>query len=307
MISTSENTSVRFPSGHKEILSGEVMGRLSEKVENADSHDATHVSIKDHARHRNANLAKQVNKLNDMVAEYASRADSLSQGQSEEFAPCDVFRISLQPGNAALHLLYDIQEEAAKRIAHRLHDESAQILATVYLELADIARKSSGAIVGKINKVVAHLDEVSEQLRRLSHELRPLILDQLGLMPALNFLAAGVRKRAGISVVVSGSINMRLDKKIETVLYRVVQEALANVVRHAGATHVKVTLWIENGKVCCTVTDNGTGFKVPEASSGEFHGLGLVGIHERLAMLKGNCKIVSSWGKGMELQMEVPI
>lgn len=225
----------------------------------------------------------------------------------EELYVSEGYRISLLPGSSPLRMLYDIQEEVARRLALRLHDESAQLLATAYLELADIARDCPDAIVGKINKVVARLDDVCEQLRRLSHELRPLILDQLGLMPALQFLAGGVRSRSGLSVVVTGQAPKSLPKNLEIILYRVVQEALSNVVRHAGATQVTVTVDYTETTIRCSVKDNGIGLKPLSESSGEVHGLGLIGIHERVAAVDGNCRILSSWGKGLELQVEIPL
>jgi signal transduction histidine kinase len=210
-------------------------------------------------------------------------------------------------GNRALLKLYDVHEEVAKRIAHRLHDESAQMLAVIYLDLAEIARDAPENTVKKIDGVIRKLDEVCEQLRKLSHELRPLILDQFGLMPGLQVLADGVRKRSGLGVAVTGSIEESLPKTLETVLYRVVQEALSNVVRHAKASFVHVNLWKDQGIVHCTVTDNGNGFKVPDSNSAVFDGLGLVGIKERVAAQGGDFRIYSRSGKGTELHVEIPL
>lgn len=310
---SSENTFAKvnnIPSG---FIDSEVFDRSPVSLKTTSMSEVLRGTTKDNnKKYNDHSLKNQFINIDSLVDKYSSQTKSASLGitslvQGQETSPGDVFRINLKPDNTALHLLYEIQEEAAKRIAHRLHDESAQMLATVYLELAEIARDCSDLVNKKIEKVVAHLDEVSEQLRKLSHELRPIILDQLGLMPALQLLASGVRKRSGMTIAVSGSVEGKLAKNIETVLYRVVQEALSNVVRHAGATHVKVSLWIENKKVCCTVADNGIGFKVEKEKSSAFYGLGFVGIHERLAMLNGNCHIVSSWGKGMKLQIEVPL
>lgn len=203
--------------------------------------------------------------------------------------------------------LADVQEEVAKRIAQRLHDESAQMLAVVYMELAEIAHQSPEALGRKINGVVEHLDVLKEQLRQLSHELRPLILDQLGLMAALKQLAGGVQKRSGLKVDVAGSIPASLSPALETALYRIVQEALSNVVRHACATEVEVTLWMGEKTVHCSVSDDGIGFQMPEGIGGTVNGLGLIGINERVVALDGNCKIVSRSGKGTELLVEIPL
>lgn len=217
-------------------------------------------------------------------------------------------------GETALGAFCEAQEEAARRIAHRLHDESAQMLATIYLGLADIARDSPDSTARKVEQVVSQLDGVREQLRGLSHELSPPILDQLGLIPALQSLADGVSERSGLEIEVSGSITS-LPRLVGTVLYRVVQEALSNVVRHAKATQAVVRLSIENDKVFCTVIDDGIGIKMSgqhqAAVIGTIHGLvnglGLTGIHERVTALKGRCRISSSQNGGVELKVEIPL
>lgn len=217
-------------------------------------------------------------------------------------------------GATAMGAFCEAQEEAARRIAHRLHDESAQMLATIYLGLADIARDSPDSTARKIEQVVSQLDGVREQLRGLSHELSPPILDQLGLIPALQSLADGVSERSGLNIEVSGNIT-NLPRLVSAVLYRVVQEALSNVVRHAKATEAVVRLSIENEKVFCAVSDNGIGIKMSgqhqAAVIGTIHGLvnglGLAGIHERVTALKGRCCISSCQNGGVELKVEIPL
>lgn len=210
---------------------------------------------------------------------------------------------------------FEAQEEAARRIAHRLHDESAQILASVYLGLAEVTRDCPEPTTRKIERVVRQLDEVREQLRGLSHELSPPLLDQLGLIPALQSLANGVSDRSGLKIVVCGRIN-NLPRSIGTVLYRVVQEALSNVARHAKATEAVVRLSLKNNKVFCTVNDDGIGFKtlpqhqaaVVGCINGPVNGgLGLAGIHERVNALKGRCRLSSCRNGGMKLKVEIPL
>lgn len=225
----------------------------------------------------------------------------------EALSPFEMARLSSRDPNTALRRLYEVLEEESKRIAHILHDESAQMLATAYLELAEIARGAPKPVARKVQRVVAHLDEVREQLRQLSHELRPLILDQLGLLPALRFLANGVRKRSGLEVDVEGETAGRLSQAIETVLYRTVQEALNNVCRHARASRVEIRVWVERNSIHCTVRDNGVGFRVPDMKRGSFASLGLVGIQERVDALHGECRIISEPGKGTELQVAIPL
>ncbi len=209
-------------------------------------------------------------------------------------------------GETGSGAFYEAQEEAARRIAQRLHDESAQMLATIYLQLAAIAQDCPDGTVRKINLVVKQLDGVREQLRGMSHELSPPILDQLGLMPALQSLANGVSGRSGLKLMVSGHIP-DLPHLVGAVLYRVVQEALSNVVRHAEATEAVVKLAIENGKIYCSVTDNGVGFRPTAKHQKAVLGLGLAGIHERVTALNGRCEIASGPEGGLQLNVEIPL
>lgn len=225
----------------------------------------------------------------------------------ETLSPFEVSRLSSMDANSALRRLYDVLEEEAKRIAHVLHDDASQLLAVAYLELADIVRTSPGPVADRVGVVITHLDEIREQIRRLSHELRPLILDQLGLVPALNFLANGFTKRSKLEIVITGDTGGRLPQAIETVLYRCVQEALNNVNRHAHATRVDIKVWVEDECIHCVVRDNGVGFEVPEDRKRMFRGLGLVGIHERVGALHGECKLSSAPGEGTELHVVIPL
>lgn len=208
-----------------------------------------------------------------------------------------------------LNRLYEAQEEAGRRVAQRLHDDSAQMLATVYFELARISQDCPAETAEKINGVVKCLDEVCEQLRRLSHEIRPPILDQLGLVPALRFLADGLGRRSGLEIVVRDS-TVDIPPPIQFVLYRVVQEALSNVARHAWAAKAEVSLWVEQGSVHCIVSDDGVGFTMPENGSAAVPGLGLAGIYERVSALGGDCTIASCRRRGTqftELQVVIPL
>lgn len=229
----------------------------------------------------------------------------------ESMAPFEMMQVGNQESNAALRRLNGILEEEAKRIAHILHDEAAQLLASVYLELAEILREVPPTPVRvHVEHITAHLDQVREQLRQLSHELRPPILDQLGLMPALQFLADGFRKRTGLQVTIENALAIegRLPQGIETAFYRAVQEALNNVTRHARAQSAHVRVWVENKMVYCAIKDDGIGFSTPAKGADAIpHGLGLLGIQERIASLHGNFGVISIPGTGTELRISVPL
>jgi len=207
--------------------------------------------------------------------------------------------------NASFLRLYEVQDEVAKRIAYRLHDESAQMLAVIYLELENISRNAPENTVEKISGVVKKLDDLCDQLRQISHELRPVILDQFGLMAGLRFLADGIMKRSSLEVYVTGSLENQLSKPLQIVLYRVVQEALSNVVRHADASFADVKVWLETGSVHCTVTDNGKGILLDNSVLAVPLGLGLTSINERVAAIHGSCKIRTQRGKGTQLHIEI--
>lgn len=208
----------------------------------------------------------------------------------------------------ALRRLNETLEEEARRIAHALHDEAGQLLASVQLALEEVARTLAPPAGERLREVRRLLDLTEEQLRRLSHELRPTILDDLGLVPALEFLAGGVSARGGLRITVAGSWEGRLPALVETALYRSVQEALTNVTRHARATRVSVYLEREGEAIRCAVRDDGGGFDVPAALArrGE-RGLGLIGIRERVAALGGTLEILSSPGRGCELAITIPL
>src|SRR5207245_451950 len=121
----------------------------------------------------------------------------------------------------------------------------------------------------RLQKIRELLNETSEQLRRLSHELRPTILDDLGLLPAIEFLAGGVSKRTGLSITVEGSMEGRAGTSIETALYRIVQEALNNVTKHARATNVSVRLQHEARQMRCSIRAARVGFGAPRVVAGQ--------------------------------------
>jgi len=207
----------------------------------------------------------------------------------------------------ALRHLNEALEEEIKRIAHALHDEAGQLLASVHIGLAEVARELPPHVSRRLEDVRGLLTKIEEQLRHLSHELRPTILDDLGLRPALEFLADGVSRRTGLQILVEGAPGKRLAAPTETALYRIVQEALTNVTKHAQATRVTIRFAREGRVLRCTIRDNGTGFDVlaVQARRGA-RGLGLIGIQERLNAVGGTLNVISTLGSGAELVISVP-
>jgi len=207
----------------------------------------------------------------------------------------------------ALRHLNEALEEEVKRIAHALHDEAGQLLASVHIVLADITRDLPPSASQRLDEVRGLLNKIEEQLRHLSHELRPTILDDLGLHPALEFLADGVSKRTGLRIFVDGTPGTRLPPATETALYRIVQEALTNVTKHAQAGRVAITFAREGRFLRCSVHDDGAGLDAATLARRGRRGLGLLGIQERLNAVRGTLEIVSAPGRGTELLITVPV
>jgi PAS domain S-box-containing protein len=206
----------------------------------------------------------------------------------------------------ALRRLNERMEDEAKRIAHALHDEVSQLLGSVHLAIAECAQELPENKRKHLHPVKQLLGEIEDQIRGLSRELRPTVLDDLGLLPALEFLADGISKRNGIMITVRGSVSEQLPPAAATTLYRVAQEALTNVMRHAHATCAFVEVVQESDAIRCSIRDDGVGFDVPEILSrrGE-RGLGLIGIRERVSALGGFLAIHSTPGQGTELVVTI--
>jgi two-component system sensor histidine kinase UhpB len=225
---------------------------------------------------------------------------------AESLSPFEMTHRGFRDTNIALRHLNQTLEQEIKRIAHALHDEAGQLLASVYLALDEVAGNLPPAREPLL-KVKGLLDLIEGQLRRLSHELRPTILDDWGLLPALKFLAEGVAARTGLLITVGGKSEPSLSPLLSTTLYRIVQEAFTNVTRHAKATQVHVTLQHELQTLRCSIKDNGVGFDVSSLSTriGE-RGLGMIGIRDRLNSVGGSLSLVSTPGQGTELVITIP-
>ena len=200
----------------------------------------------------------------------------------------------------------EAQELERRRLARELHDETGQALTSILLGLKGIrgARTDEDAAQAEADLrelVVQALQDV----RGLAVELRPSALDDFGLLPALERLAETFEERSGIRTRIEARIaDERLPPDVETVLYRLVQEALTNVVKHAGATSVSIVLTRRDGGVSAIVEDDGRGFAPDKVRD---DALGLVGMRERLALLDGTFVIESTPGSGTALVAFLPL
>jgi signal transduction histidine kinase len=211
-------------------------------------------------------------------------------------------------GVEALRYLNLRLEEKIKRLAHALQDDTGQLLASVYLNIAEIAADLPHRGRLRLEELRGLLDQVDDELRRTAQELRPTVLDDLGLVPACEFLAENISRRAGVRVAVHGGTDGRLAADVETALYRVVQEAVTNATRHGRPEHVSVTFERDGRWLRGSVRDDGAGFEVPAPSAwGNKGALGLMGMRQRLLALRGNLSVSSTPGSGTSIEFEVPV
>ena len=226
----------------------------------------------------------------------------------ECFSPFEMEYRGARDATRALRRMNERGEENVRRIAYELHDTAGQLLATVHFALDAAERRLGPASANALVPVRTRLEEVELELRRLSHELRPTLLDHLGLVPALRELAQGVSTRSGLGIQVHDGTTERLPAPVETALYRIAQEAFTNAIRHSRATRVEVRVAHGPAAVHCTITDNGVGFeRVTPDSSRAGSGLGLAGMAERLSPLGGSMRIETSPGRGVRLDIHIPL
>jgi len=240
--------------------------------------------------------------------ERARVLEALEKFFLETLSPFEMAHRGFWEANVVLHRLNDVLEGQAKRIAAQLHDESAQLLASVHFALADLATQLPAERVSAIHAARDLLTQIEQRLRSLAHELRPPILDDLGLVPALEFLGETVTKRWGLPVTVQVSLDRELPPTVEATLYRIAQEALTNAARHAKATQARVTLQQAAHSIACSICDDGIGIDTAAVAPGKGRrGLGLLEISERVVALGGALQLGAHAPQGTELRVEIPL
>jgi signal transduction histidine kinase len=202
--------------------------------------------------------------------------------------------------------LVDAQEIERRTISRELHDQVGQTLNALLVDAANLARRiPPDDEIGQryLNNIRSFADSSVNSLRDISLLLRPSMLDDLGLIPALEWQARETSRRTGIDVRVSAeSVDDSLPDEIRTCVYRVVQEALQNVSRHSGASHAKIGVRQAEGMVALTIEDGGSGFD-PRRT----RGMGLLGMEERVRQLGGRLEVQSQPGKGTMVRVSLPV
>ena len=205
------------------------------------------------------------------------------------------------------------QEEERQRIARELHDVSLQGIVLLCRRLDEVEEAAedmaSGELSGALVAARGLAESIGDELRRFSRDLRPSVLDDLGLVPAMRSLVSELSSRSGIQTrfILAGS-EARLDSNYEVSLFRICQEGLRNVERHSGASRVTVRLTINPESVKLSIVDNGCGFALPQsmtnlAAAGR---LGLLGMQERATLAGGGCDVTSHPGKGTRINVRLP-
>jgi signal transduction histidine kinase len=197
------------------------------------------------------------------------------------------------------------QELERRRLARELHDETGQALTSILLGLKGIEEARDG---GDVRQATEQLRELVvgtlQDVRRLAVELRPKALDDFGLVPALERLVENFGEQTGMTVQLEARLGPhRLPDEVETALYRITQEALTNVVKHARARRVSIVLTRRDGSATAVIEDDGRGI----GDADDTEGLGLLGMRERLELINGKLSIESSEETGTAIVAEVPI
>ena len=203
--------------------------------------------------------------------------------------------------------LVEVQEAERRFIARELHDEVGQVLTSLRLVLDLNRNQSTEATRDSLKEAVGMIDELMDRIRQISLDLRPQMLDDFGLLPALEWHFKRYFKQTNIQVEFKRSpIDHRLPSHLETAVFRIVQEALTNVARHAGVEEVTVRLWMDDSHLRVQVEDKGTGFDVAQALAACVSN-GLSGMRERAELLGGEFTLESSRGSGTRLTVELPL
>jgi signal transduction histidine kinase len=200
--------------------------------------------------------------------------------------------------------LLTIQEQERVRIAREVHDELGQALTAMKIDLQQIGRRHP-KLAEPLVPVAHTIDHIVDLIRRIASDLRPAILDDLGVSAALEQQLRRLRESTGIRTSLTVSEEPELDMLTGASLYRIAKEALANVVRHASASHVDVRLGIREGAAVLEVRDDGRGITAEEASG--TRSLGLLGIRERAELLGGSMSVEGRPGQGTVLTVMLPL
>lgn len=202
------------------------------------------------------------------------------------------------------------REEERKNIAREMHDELGQILTTLKIDVALVQKKVINGNVTKeisseFNSIKQTIDQITKSVKRISYGLRPETIDDLGFLEAIKIQCEEFEKRNRVRCVASLPDSLTLDKDLSLELYRIIQEAFTNIIRHAKATRVNLKIRVEDENLILEIHDNGIGISDEAVASSK--SLGLIGLRERVNLLSGKFRIMGHKNRGTYISVEAPI
>ncbi|HVL18867.1 MAG TPA: GAF domain-containing sensor histidine kinase [Gemmatimonadales bacterium] len=237
---------------------------------------------------------------------------ALGQQVGSALAQTDLYRrLATRTGELTRLSARMVQQHEAerRRLSRELHDETAQVFSAVKMELGVLREGIAPADGPRLDQILALIDAGIRTIRNVTNDLRPSLLDDLGLLPALRSLAAEFAERSGVDATFSAPASLPgLSSEAELALFRALQEALANVARHAEATTVEIGLSASGGRVLLQVRDDGRGFPAEPLEAYERRGhMGLAGMRERIGALGGSVRTQQAPGGGALVEVSVPV
>jgi signal transduction histidine kinase len=262
-------------------------------------------------RQRSVDLAASNRQLKQEIARRKSVEESLRKSEQHYSQLLEQSRHMQEQLRLLSRQLLSAQEEERKKISRELHDVIAQTLTTINVRLTALKKEAALNTKGldrKISRTQQLVEKSVNIVHRFARELRPTVLDDLGLIPALHTFMKSFTEETGIRVSLSAFAAVeQVNGDKRTVLYRVAQEALTNVARHARASQAEVQIQKLDGGVCMTIRDDGKGFQEHALHTKKAERLGLLGMKERLEMVGGNFSVTSAPGKGTTILAQIPL
>lgn len=267
--------------------------------------------VNDMLRQRSVDLVLSNQQLRQEIVQRKSTEKSLKRSERHYSQLLEQSRRMQEQLRLLSRQLLSAQEEERKKISRELHDVIAQTLTGINIRLSALKKEAAVNTKGiersiaRTQQLVQHSVEI---VHRFARELRPTVLDDLGLIPALQTFMKGFKKETGIQVSLSAFAAVeQVNGDQRTVLYRVAQEALTNIARHAEASRAEVTIQKLDGAVCMNIKDDGKGFHAERVLHAKKNKrLGLLGVRERLEMVNGSLTIESVPGKGTSIRAQIP-
>jgi PAS domain S-box-containing protein len=251
----------------------------------------------------NVRLCPELNRQGTVVNVLCITRDITKRKQAEE-----TLNRSYEEIRQLSNHLQNIREEERSHIAREIHDELGQQLTVLKMDVLGLGKRLNGedpVIHGKIAGIIGLLDTTVRSVRRISSELRPSMLDNLGLVAAMEWQLREFEKRSGIKTdFIEPSEDLKIPEAVKNGLFRIFQESLTNAGRHANATKIKVGLKQDQGQLILSVEDNGQGFENDKIGSKQT--LGILGMKERIQMMGGNFELISAPAKGTAVVAAVP-